>query len=64
MAAYLSSVITTLAPVIEVTTALRLPAIVMAYRLYQDPARAEELVARNSVRVPSRLPLTFEALQF
>jgi prophage DNA circulation protein len=60
--AYLSSVITTLAPVVTVETRIRLPAIVMAYRLYQDPTRADELVDRNRVRVPSRLPLEFAAL--
>ncbi|GJE54583.1 DNA circularization N-terminal domain-containing protein [Methylobacterium thuringiense] len=59
---YLSSVITTLAPVVTVETRIRLPAVVMAYRLYEDPTRAGELVDRNAVRVPSRLPLVFEAL--
>ncbi|GJE27945.1 DNA circularization N-terminal domain-containing protein [Methylobacterium organophilum] len=62
--AYLSNVITTLAPVVSVETRIRLPAIVLAYRLYEDPARADELVARNAVRVPSRMPTTIEALAY
>lgn len=42
----------------EVTTyqlAATLPALVVAHRLYQDPGRAEELVARNHVANPMRV---------
>lgn len=62
--AYLSNAITSLAPVVAVETPIRLPALVLAYRLYGDPARAAEIIDRNAVRVPSRVPLTFEALGF
>lgn len=43
----------------EVTTyalATTLPALVIAHRLYQDPGRAEELVARNHEPNPLRVP--------
>ncbi|MBI1202540.1 MAG: hypothetical protein GC182_08520 [Rhodopseudomonas sp.] len=59
---YLSRLITDLKPLVTVETAMRLPAVVMAWRLYADPARAAELVARNAVRHPSFMPVAFEAL--
>lgn len=33
-----------------------LPAIVLAYQLYEDPERAEEIIARNQVRHPGFVP--------
>ncbi len=59
---YLSQVITTLAPVITVSAQVSLPSLVWAWKLYRDPTRAPELVARNSVPHPSYMPLRFEAL--
>jgi prophage DNA circulation protein len=59
---YLSQQITNLAPLITVTTARSLPALFMAWRLYADPLRAGELVARNSVRHPAFMPKSFLAL--
>jgi prophage DNA circulation protein len=44
------------------TTASSLPALVLAQRLYQDAARAQELVARNAAPHPGFMPLSGEAL--
>lgn len=59
---HLSRVVIDAAPVMTVEAAIEMPAIVMAYRLYEDPARADELVTRNRVKHPQFMPLTFEAL--
>ena len=59
---YLSQKITTLAPVITATSNLSMPSLVWAWRLYADPTRADELVARNNVVHPSFMPLEIEAL--
>ena len=59
---YLSRVITTTAPIITVPAQVMLPSLVWAWKLYQDPTRAPELVARNDVPHPSYMPLRFEAL--
>jgi prophage DNA circulation protein len=40
----------------SVTLAATLPALVVAYELYEDPARAAEIVERNAVRHPGFLP--------
>lgn len=59
---YLSSVVADLAPVISVEVPLSMPSLFVAWRLYQDPARARELVDRNKVPHPSFMPNRFEAL--
>lgn len=59
---YLSRLIADLAPVVEVSGNLRMPSLYWAWRLYADPMRAGELVARNHVRHPSFMPTTFSAL--
>ena len=59
---FLSRVVTTTAPIISVPAQRSLPSLVWAWKLYQDPTRAPELVARNSVPHPSYMPLRFEAL--
>jgi hypothetical protein len=59
---YLSRLITDLAPVVTVSAGRSLPSLWWAWRLYQDPARAVELAARNRVPHPSFMPRTFEAL--
>lgn len=59
---YLSRLILDLAPVISAQSNVALPATVWAWRLYADPARAGELVARNGVAHPSFMPLLIEAL--
>lgn len=51
-----------LAPVIDVTAPQSMPALYWAYRLYGDPSRADELVARNDVTRPAFMPSRFEAL--
>ena len=63
LADYLSRQITTLAPVITLSAANSLPALLWAWRLYADPTRADELVSRNDVTHPLFMPLEFEALQ-
>lgn len=60
--AWLSRTIADLAPVRTIIWAAELPAAVAAWRLYADPTRASELVARNRVKHPGFMPTTFEAL--
>jgi prophage DNA circulation protein len=62
VAEYLSRLINDLAPVITVEAARQLPSLYWGYRLYGDPARGAEIVARNGVRHPSFVPATFQAL--
>lgn len=59
---YLSREIIDLAPVVTVTANLPLPSLYWAWRLYQDPERAGELIDRNRVSHPSFFPNSFEAL--
>lgn len=59
---YLSRAILDLAPVVTVEANLGMPSLFWAYRLYADPNRSTELVARNSVVHPSFMPTMFEAL--
>jgi prophage DNA circulation protein len=59
---WLTKTINTLAPVIVVESAIVMPSLALAWALYADPARADELVARNGVRHPSFMPHTIEAL--
>ncbi len=59
---WLTRTINDLAPVITVESNVIRPSLDLAWRLYADPARADELVARNSVRHPSFMPRTIEAL--
>jgi prophage DNA circulation protein len=60
--AYLTQLMANLAPVKQVETAISLPSLVAAWKLYQDPTRAVDLALRNGVRHPSFMPLQFEAL--
>ncbi len=59
---YLSRAILDLAPVVKVTASLGMPSLFWAWRLYADPTRSGELVARNRIEHPSFMPPTFEAL--
>lgn len=61
-AKYLSDRIPNLAPVVIVETGVSLPSNVLAYRLYGDPNRAQELVDRNAVATPAIMPTKIEAL--
>ena len=61
-AKYLSERIPNLAPVVIVETGVSLPSNVLAYRLYGDPNRAQELVDRNAVATPAIMPTKIEAL--
>ncbi len=59
---YLSRAILDLAPVVKVHASLGMPSLFWAWRLYADPARSNELVARNRIEHPSFMPPVFEAL--
>lgn len=53
---------TTLAPVVGVQTTVSLPSTVLAWTLYQDPSRGQELAERNGIGTPCLMPMSFEAL--
>jgi prophage DNA circulation protein len=59
---YLSRAIIDLAPIVTVEANLSMPSLYWAWRLYKDPTRSTDLVARNKVVDPSAMPTTFEAL--
>jgi hypothetical protein len=59
---YLSRTIIDLAPVVTVEANLSMPSLFWAWRLYADPTRSPELVARNRLPHPSFFPISFEAL--
>lgn len=59
---YLSRAILDLAPIVTVQANLSMPSLFWAWRLYADPLRSAELVARNRVVHPSFMPPEFEAL--
>lgn len=59
---FLSRAVLDLAPVITVTANLTMPSLFWGWRLYSDPARSINLVARNRVVHPSFMPVEFEAL--
>ena len=61
--AYLSRVILDLAPVIRIEANQSMPSLFWAWRIYQNPQRSGELVARNRVVHPSFMPTAFEALE-
>lgn len=60
---FLTQLIADLAPVVTVEAGAVMPSLWWAWRLYADPARAGELVARNAVRHPSFMPQKFVALE-
>lgn len=49
-------------PLVRVETGVSLPSVVLAYRLYGDPERSIELVARNRVATPAAMPVVIEAV--
>lgn len=59
---YLSTTITTLAPVVTVEAPLMMPSLWWSHRLYGTPLRSDEIVSRNGLKHPSFVPKTFEAL--
>jgi prophage DNA circulation protein len=59
---WLTREIATLAPVITVESARIMPALALAWTLYADPLRSDELVARNRARHPSFMPRVISAL--
>lgn len=59
---WLTHTINNLAPIITVESAMIRPSLALAWLLYADPLRSDELVARNKVRHPSFMPRTITAL--
>jgi len=59
---FLTQLIANLAPIVTVEARASLPALVWAWRLYQDATRAVDLTLRNNVRHPSFMPREFLAL--
>lgn len=59
---YLNAAVIDLASVLNIEANRSIPSLVWAWRLYQDPTRANELVSRNKVIHPSFMPVKFEAL--
>jgi len=51
-----------LRPIVMVSTPLPMPATVLAWALYGDTQRADELVDRNRAATPAFMPTRFEAL--
>jgi prophage DNA circulation protein len=60
-ARYVSQKITNLAPILLFSLNASLPSNVLAWRLYGDPTRGQELVDRNQVETPCFMPTVFEA---
>lgn len=59
---HVSAVAVTLAPIVRVETGLPLPSSLLAFDLYGDAARGDELVARNRHHAPLLMPTVFEAV--
>ena len=51
-----------LADIVTVTVGASLPALVLAYSLYGDASRSDELIRRANPNDPCYMPLTFQAL--
>ena len=59
---HLVDVMTGLKPIVRVETTIPLTASLLAWQLYGDTSRADELVARNAVAEPCFMPLLVESL--
>lgn len=59
---YLSRTAAERAPAVRVETGVSLPATLLAYDLYGDAGRAQELVDRNRVATSLVMPVSFEAV--
>lgn len=60
--AFFENLVVTKPEIINVTYNVSLPASVIAYKLYRDATRADELVANNPVTNPLFMPQTVQAL--
>jgi prophage DNA circulation protein len=58
----LSAVILDLRPLVTIEASTSMPSLWWAWRLYEDPLRAPELVGRNAIRHPSYFPRVISAL--
>ena len=59
---HIADVAANLQPIVRVQTPRSAPSTALAFRLYGDPSRAPELVARNRVATPIFMPTTIDAL--
>jgi hypothetical protein len=59
---HISTVATSLKPVVRVQTQYSAPASAIGWALYGDPSRAEDLVTRNDCLTPLFMPTALEAL--
>lgn len=55
------SIIADLRPMVQMTLNQSMPALYLAWRIYQDPNRAQELADRNDAPHPFFMPSSFEA---
>ncbi|GJD51083.1 hypothetical protein OPKNFCMD_3834 [Methylobacterium crusticola] len=60
--AHLVTQAVSLAPVVRVATGRSFPSTALAWSLYGDPSRADELVSRNRIGTPLFCPATIEAV--
>jgi hypothetical protein len=60
--AFLTKLIADLRPIVTVSAPRALPSLWWAWRLYQDPTRAAEIIARNKVPHPSFCPERLDVL--
>ena len=59
---HIATVAADLQPIVRVRTPRSAPSSALAYALYQEPSRAQELVARNGVLTPLFMPTALDAL--
>jgi hypothetical protein len=62
VSSYISLLAADLRPLVEIRAQASLPALVWAWKLYADPHRVADLVARANVPHPGFMPLKFEAV--
>lgn len=58
----LSAIAADRAPLVRVETGISLPSSVLAWQMYGDPSRGEEIVDRNRAGTPLVMPVVVEAL--
>lgn len=58
----LSRIAASRSPLVRVETALSLPSSLIAFDLYGDPARGEEIMGRNRTGTPMLMPIAIEAI--
>lgn len=59
---HIATIATDLKPIVRVNTLRSAPSTALAYELYGDPSRADDLVVRNSCGTPLFMPVAIDAL--